>query len=211
MIWALNLFDSASLGDWLMPVLAVIGAAAVGGIGVGLIIQISARLLTAKKAPPRLVQVMRVLGAITVGLLVAMILFRSGGPGGGGSGSGGGKDSGKGPMSEDLGKDTAKTKDDSKTKSPTSAAATLRIEVVGSAAGERRHYHVKGDDRPHTLDEVRALLAARLKQQPPLEKVVIVLYENSPDKDTQIVRSLVDLARDNRLTPDISEPQGKAP
>ena len=45
----------------------------------------------ARKAPPSVVRLMRILGAITVGILVAFLLFRGFGGGGSGWGGGGGR------------------------------------------------------------------------------------------------------------------------
>src|SRR5260370_15959110 len=89
----LGLFTN--LGEWLMRGLAIVGAVAVGGFGAGLIVQIAARLTSTKPAPRGVVRLVRLLGAIT-GLVVALSLFPTGGPGGGGSGEGGGKDAGQG-------------------------------------------------------------------------------------------------------------------
>jgi hypothetical protein len=62
-----------------------------------------------------------------------------------------------------------------------------------------------------TLDELRGQLRERLGQTPKLQKVVIVLYGNSPDKNNANVRNLVDLVRGQGLTLDMSEPPGDAP
>jgi hypothetical protein len=201
---------ASNLGDWLLRGLAVLGAAALGGFLAGLIVQISARMTTTKKAPPAIVRLMRVLGAITLGLLAAFALFHAGGPGGGGSGQGGGKDSGKGPYTGNLAKDAA-PKEQTKSLVTANPATSLRIIVLGAGSADGRHYRVDDENQPLTLDQLRSRLTRRLADQPPLEKLVIVLYENSPDQDTQVVRNLKSLALDHHLTPEISEPQGKIP
>jgi hypothetical protein len=191
--------------------LAVIGAAALGGFLAGLIVQLAARSTTTRKAPPSVVRVMRILGAITCGVLVAFLLFHAGGPGGGGSGSGGGKYSGIGPYSVDRGKDGVKNREDTKSTEASRDGASLRIEVVVGSVVERRHYRVEGEDKPRTLKEVESLITERLKNEPPLKEMAIVLYKDSPAEDTPIVRNLVDLAYLHRLTPNLSKPNEKGP
>jgi hypothetical protein len=196
-----------NLGDWLMRGLAVIGAAALGGIGAGLIVQLAARLTTTQQAPRPIVRLMRILGAITCGLLVAFALFHAGGPGGGGSGSGGGQDAGQGEHTVNTGKDTP-PKELPKSEMP-AGLTELRIVVVQGMDG--RHYRIEGNAQAYTLKEVQAQITQRRAQQPPLEKLEIVLYEDSPDQNTRIVQQLKELAQDNGLTPKISEPNGKVP
>ena len=207
MIAAALLFSPyGNLGDWLLRGLAVIGAAALGGFGAGLIVQLAARLTTTRHAPRSIVRLMRILGAITCGLLVAFALFHAGGPGGGGSGSGGGKDAGQGEYPVNVGKDVPPAPP----KGIANPAAELRIVVVrGSDDG--RHYRIEGQGEPRTLEEVRALIAQRREQKSPLEKLEIVLYEDSPDQNTRIVQQLEELAKDSGLTPKISKPKGKVP
>lgn len=108
---------------------------------------------------------------------------------------------------EDASKERAQEK-----QPPVPESASLRVEVLGDPAKtkDRHFYRVEGGLLLN-LQEVRERLAQRRKQELPLQKVVIVLYEDSPDKDNPIVRDLVDLVRGDGLTPDISEPPGKAP
>jgi hypothetical protein len=208
MIEVLLVLPSGNLGDWLLRGLAVIGAAALGGFGSGLTLQMSARLMTARQTPRPVLRLTRIGGAITSGLLVAMALFRGGGPGGGGSGEGGGKDAGKGPHAVSRDKDTAPAKEQPKNTLPASLTS-LRIVVVPSADGHS--YRIDGQEPAQTFDEVKALVAFRRAQATPLEKLVIVLYEDSPDQGTPIVQKLKSLAQDNGLTPEVSEPKGKIP
>ncbi len=204
--------DTAGLTDWVLRVLAVIGAAALGGFGAGLLLQVSARLLAAQKVPRPILQFVRVLGAITLGLVVAFLLFRSAGPGGwGGPGGSGGlfgsgsKDGGE--PADQSPKDTPPPKDKSDTE-----GATLPIEVLGDKPDpERRFYRFQGDKQLRTLAQVSEYLSARQKEQPPLANVDIVLYINSPDRDKAIVKDLEELLRSKSLEPRIVEPQREAP
>jgi len=59
------------------------------------------------------------------------------------------------------------------------------------------------------LAEVRRAIEARKEKG--LQRVRVVLYRNSPDRNTQVVQALVELVREKGLTPDISEPPSDAP
>jgi hypothetical protein len=85
----------------------------------------------------------------------------------------------------------------------------VRIVVVPSSDGH--YYRVDGQEPALTYEEVKAHVAFRRAQAPPLAKLVIVLYEDSPDQGTTIAQKLKTLAQDNGLTPEISEPKGKMP
>src|SRR5205823_5519098 len=106
-----------------------------------------------------------------------------------------------------LTKDAPPPKEPAQTDLPNSTE--LRIVVLRTTDG--RYYRVEGDTQAHTFEEVQALVAKRRAQQPPLHKLVIVLYDDSPDQDTTLVRQLETLAQDNGLTPEISKPPGKVP
>src|SRR5262245_32330217 len=127
----LGLFTN--LGDWLMRGLAVVGAAAVGGLLAGLIVQLAARLTTTKGAPRRLVQIMRVLGVIT-GLAVAMYLFPGSGPGGGGTGSEGGKDAGRGKHAISEGKESPPPEERREANDSAPPSSSLRILVIAGGS-----------------------------------------------------------------------------
>jgi hypothetical protein len=209
MIGALLLFlPSGNLGDWLMRGLAVVGAAALGGFGAGLILQIATRLTTTRQVPRPVLRLIRILGGITGGLLVAFALFHAGGPGGGGSGSGGGKDSGQGPYDTSAGKDTPLVKEKPKD-SPPPSPRSMRVVVIPGTDGHC--YRIDDQAVAHTFDEIKKIIAFRRALATPLEKVTIVIYADSPDQGTPIVRQLKTLVQDNQLTPVIEEQKGKIP
>src|SRR5262249_13732170 len=129
--------DTKDVGDWLLRGLAVLGAAALGGFLAGLILQVAAKLLAAQKVPRQLLQVARAIGAVTVGVLVAFILFHGAGGGGGsglgdGFGLGGGKDEGGKQKDERVEKDAKVVKDEvSKDGGAEKPGAVLTVEVLG--------------------------------------------------------------------------------
>jgi hypothetical protein len=205
LLWLAMPMDNLSY--WLLCGLAVIGAAALGGFGAGLIVQLSARLMTTRRVPRPVLRLVRLLGAITCGLLVAMALFRSGGPGGGGTGEGGGKDAGKGPRDINVGKDSVPKEQPKDNYAP--ELKYMHITVVPAKDG--RYYRIGDDKQALTFAEVKDRVAFRRAQAMPFEKLIIVVYEDSPDQNTPIVQQLKTLAQDNSVTPEISMPKGKVP
>jgi hypothetical protein len=207
--------EAAQLGDWPLRILAVVGAAAVGGFGAGLILQLSAKFLAAQKVPRPILQGVRVLGALTLGLLVGYFLLHSGGSGGGwglggGSGRGLGTD-GNDKKAENHDKDSTYDKDRRKPAELAKGETTVQIEVLQDPTKGGRHYRVLGESKLWTFDELKEMLVERSKQETPMERMVSVVYEDSPDSNTPIVRNLRELATENKLTFDISERRGNAP
>jgi hypothetical protein len=193
--------------------LAVIGGGLVGGLLIGFLTGVLVRLLSTRKMPRGPRNVVRLTGAVLCGWVVALLLYSGSGGGGGdgrwwmlGSQGGEGRtaDTGKGDTTAKApwrpGTTTAKTPDN------TPAAETLRVEVLGPAALEKlpgkpdtRHcYRVEGEEGPKllTLKEVEDFIRRRQKRQPPLRCVVLVVYNDSPALDKEIVTELRAWARD---------------
>jgi hypothetical protein len=208
----LTLTPPQNLEGWLTRGLAVIGAAAVGAIGAGLLVQVLVKLLTTQTVPRPILRLIRVVGAITAGWLVVWLLFQ---PGGGGGGSGGGQ----GPNTGDKSGDGGKTPPDKDAPAKDKASegvpkdAEIKVEVVGNVQDpEKRFYRFQGQKQRRTLEEMRESLRERLKQGPPVDKVVLVLYEiGSPAADHRNVTQLEEELKSLKLPPDISKPSGPAP
>jgi len=75
------------IGTWVVRILAIAGGGAIGGLLVGWLTQVICRLLTTKAVPRGPLNIVRLLGAIAAGWLVALLMV----PGLGGLGGGGGK------------------------------------------------------------------------------------------------------------------------
>lgn len=213
--------------DVVVKILAVVGGAVVGGLGLGLLAQLLARAFSFQKMPPWPLRTVRLLGGGICGWLVALWLFVGGGGGIGGSG-GWGFGSGSGSGERDKTTYSVKTNRERQTiedegKSPASEA--LRIEVLGGeslrslSADSSRPYRLRQGETPRllTLDEVKAAIKERQRQQPPLSRLEIVLYKDSPDKDVPLVKRLLDWGReldvkgDGKMKVDISQPDADAP
>jgi hypothetical protein len=218
--------------DVLVRCLAVAGAAAVGGVLVGLLTQLIVKATTTKKLPPWPLNTVRLLGAVASGWLVALWLFGGGGPGIGGSGGWGfGSGSGRGEGDKHSAEKDKGGKDKGGTDStkPVPADESLRVEVLGDPALMRiaggnfdpaRCYRVAGADggKLLTLAEVKEAVRRRQQQAPPLRRLVLVLYTDSPEKKVGRVEDLKTWADDlvvrgtkDKLRVDFSEPDEAAP
>ena len=202
-----------SVGQVAIRVLAVAGAAFLGGLLVGFLTNVLAKALTAKALPRPALIFLRLLGAAVAGVLAAMLLFHSGIGDGWGWGGGGGPGPGKGTGGEQVkhekDKETDAVKPPVQNGEPIDQKKVLRIEVL-SRPDERR-YRVEGGQLLLTREEVGKLLDERRKGTPALEKVVVVLYKNSPDQDTSVVKDLVRTVELKELAPDILLAPGYAP
>jgi hypothetical protein len=210
--------------DAVVKVLAVVGGGVLGGLGLGLLAQLLARAFTTKKLPrwPRLV--VQLLGGGICAWLVALWLF---GGGGGGIGGTGGWGFGSGPGKGDGEKTTEvarKDSDSTKTsgEAVVPAADTLRIEVLGRAVlpkediDMQRWYRIDTEEKPRlmTFAEVKETVNGRQKKQPPLRRIAIVLYNDSPAEDVAVVSQLVAWGRDlndGKMKLDISKRDADAP
>jgi hypothetical protein len=213
-----------SLG--LVKLLAVAGGAALGALLSGLVVQILARLLAARKMPRWPLQVVRLLGGIAVGWIVALWVFGGGGSGFGGPGGGlFGLGSGGGGTTQKAANGTGKEEVRKSTRQPLTLSDSLRVEVLsretldkieGSGSLEpTRCYRVETTDGPRLLTfmEVKDFIKRRQKEEPPLRRLVIVLYRDSPAKDklqvTQLRKWVADLLGEDHV--DFDEPGRDAP
>jgi hypothetical protein len=187
-----------------LRVLAVLGAAAVGAFGVGGLVKLAARLMMSRqKLPPRLLQILRGLGAIALGWLAALWAFSTGNGGVGGAGGLGigGAGNGAGPPAV-VPKDTDKPKASEPGPEPVEASESLQVEVLGADAlrrldggkgsdPERRYRLVTGQGpRLLTLAELKDFLRMRVQGERPLRQVNLVLYRDSPERHTAAVDDL---------------------
>jgi hypothetical protein len=206
-------------GDFLLRCLAVVAVFFIGGWLTGFVFQRLTRLLTPKKAYPSVLWLIRTLGGVTLAWLSVYLIFGTGGGWGlgglGGSGpgegagtpgtvhsDGNGKKEGEGPKKvEQL---------------PPARETVLRVEVLALLADEQpikdgRFYRVEGDQQRLTLEEVRDRIYQRKSAKPPLEKVEIVLYKNSPDRSNPAVEKLRSVVKSQGLETAITEVEANAP
>jgi hypothetical protein len=212
------------LGMLVLKGLAVVGGAAVGGLGSGLLFRLLVRFVIHRPASPTALRLIRTLGAVALGLAVWLWVSSSGGLGPGGGGWFG---TGAGTRQAPLAKsepapsaDTTPTPDtaplplrppDSQSRS---AHDTLRIEILGGARVQQgRFYLLEGNKEPLTLDEVRKAIQTRQqeKDKPPLKGIVILIYGSSVARDHPAVRNLAKWAEQNHLSVTFPPTNGAAP
>ena len=204
-------------------ILAIVGGAAVGAVGAGLLAQLLCRWMTTRKLPPGPTMVVRAIGGIVLGLLTAMWVWQGGGWGPFGPGGPGGHDNaGPGPAKPEANKppEASPNKNSTDTQpqpppekeTPTPPESVLRVEVLtddalrklpggDEAVQDKREYRVESDDPKslHTLDEMREVVRKRLSDKPPLLRLDIVLRPGaSPDRTagrvTQLRNMVAELA-----------------
>jgi hypothetical protein len=185
--------------------LAVVGGAVLGGLGVGGLGGLLARATTTRKLPPRFRWVLRSLGGVASGWILALFLFGGGsglgigGPGGWGLGE---PDGGTGPAAVRELPSQEETAVGDTGHSLSSPSSNLRIEVLGDEPLRKLNpegrldsshcYRIDGEQPPklHTLQEIKQLVKHRLTQKPALKHIEVVLYKDSPGRK---VRRAADL------------------
>jgi hypothetical protein len=196
--------------------LAVIGGGVVGGLVVGWLIRVLVLLFAGQRLPRWLHWVFRALGALLVGWLVYLYVF-----GGGGSGFGGFGGTGTGGNNPPAEKDTVKDKPatdnkDGKDNSSTmiiNESETLTVEVLSEPDLKRVHskplnpnnpaptpYRIlNGDGKLRSRPEIQEYIEKRQKRKPPLRKIILVLYKETPRELQEPVYSLKTWAEDRRV------------
>jgi hypothetical protein len=183
-------------------ILAIAGGAALGALLLGFLTQLLCRALTTRKVPRGPLFLIRLLGAVVCGWLVALWVFGGGGGGlGGPGGSGLGAGAGKG--TQQAANDAEKNKGAGQ--EPDESSAVLRVEVLGDAALKRvaagkpvdpsRRYRVEGKEGLLTLAEVEQFIQQR-RTNAGLRRLGVILYNDSPAWDVPYVRELVKWAED---------------
>ncbi len=207
------------LGLQILKLLAVVGGAAVGGVGSGWLLGVFAKVVVHRPVPPRASRVVKGLGAVALGWAVWLWVY---GPGGSGWGLGGGLGGlGSGGESGANMSTTAasrKTPEASKKEAPSvervAGGETLRVEMLGGTrVHEERFYRLEGETEPRTLRELHQAITERAQQKTrtPVKRLEIVIYANSVNKDHPAVRDLEKWARENDLTPILSFPRRELP
>jgi hypothetical protein len=212
------------LGMQILKGLAVVGGAAVGGLGSGLLLRLLVRLTVHRPAPPKAILLVRILGAVALGLAVWVWVSSSGGLGPGGGGLlGTGAGSGQAPIAKTESGQSAEPAPvpDMATpprplpdSPPGLAQDTLRIEILGGARVQQGRFYLReGTKEALTLDEVRKAIQTRQqeKDKPPLKGIVILIYGTSVARDHPAVRNLAKWAEENHLSVTFPPTNGMAP
>lgn len=199
--------------DTPVRLLAVIGGFFLGALFLGWMVQVACALLFRQTLPRGPLWIFRVGGGLLSAWIVALIVF-----GGGGSGIGGvgGTDFGSGSLSDSEksgspldkdNKDDPKKPPEEKT-DPTTLTdkEIVQVEVLGDAPLKKlakassfdanKRYRIPGEPQLYTLDEVRKRIRQAREQSPPLRRLEVILYQDSPDSQRPQVTGLVEWAND---------------
>ncbi len=212
-LWA-GVVGPDNLGEVVIKVLAVAGGVLVGAVGSGLLLQLLVRLTTTGRVPKGVLRVVRVLGAVAGGLLVALFVFNSGGgPGGGGWGwFGGGAGSGgtakvttapEGPTARETVREERTTGRE--------AAGTVRVEVLIDRKDNATAFRPDGKPELLSLADLEKYVRGRREEPAPPRRLELVIYPNSPDRDSGPVKELLAWARREGLETSIDTPSTPAP
>jgi hypothetical protein len=203
-------------------ILAVLGGAVVGAVVVGLLAQLLTRAFTAQKLPRWAMLVMRLLGGVIGGWLVALWVLGGGGFGFGGLGGWGlGSGPGKGPETNEVAKKEGDNQGHNGDKE-TPQDESLLIEVLGKDALSEQDFRALRlyrldtgtGQRLLTFEEVKEAIKKRQDKRPPLSRLEIVVYKDSPNEQNDFVRQLQAWGRDlndGKMKVDIRKPSGNAP
>jgi hypothetical protein len=178
--------------------LAIIGGAAVGGVGVGLLVFVIVRAMTGRYLPRWALMTLMVISGLVSGWLVALWVFGVGGTGlggPGGTGIGGTPGSDK-TVNVATDKDTVPQPDDW-----ARDVSTLYVEVLGEDTlkkidkknfDEERRYRIRTEKKTQLLkrEEVVDFVKKRLEKEPTLKAVTLVLYKDGPAAGTDWVDKL---------------------
>jgi hypothetical protein len=202
------------IASLLWRLLGVLAATVVGGLAAGAFVNWA----TSRKLPQWMTRLCRLVGAAGLGFLAALgLLGQGGGFGFGLGGTGAGSGTGSNDTSAALLQPQAKEKKEPAPETPPiSLSEEIRVEVLGDPAlrrmqGDRfdasRCYRVEADGSPRllTLSEAKEMIRLRHQGSPPLRKVVLTLYNDSPANDVPRVSDL------KRWTEEELPPRGNEP
>jgi hypothetical protein len=213
LLWAQGWATPENLGYVVIKVLAVAGGVLVGAVVSGLLLQLLVRLTTTARPPRWALRVVRVLGGVILGWLVFLFVFGySGGTGGGffgGGGPGTGKGGGAGTTAktETTGKETVQSTEREKA----SKGSSLRVEVLVDPRSNAPGFRVEGRQGLLSLAELQSLVKHRQQEGPGVKRLEIVLYRNSPDRDSGPVKELLTWCNREGLETSIDTPAVDAP
>jgi hypothetical protein len=219
--WAVSVAEAANP---IFKGLAILGGAAFGALLVGAVGQLATRMLTTKKPPVWGVRVMRLLGGVVGGWLIALWVFSGGGSGLGGSGGLGIGGNGKENPSEKKTEEKPPKKADTK---PSVTTEPVEVEVLGDVPlkailgmdfDKDRCYRVRTAKGVELLplEQLQTFLRDRRAKAGEL-KVIVVRYSDSPGRRNPYVTDLMswldDLKKDlgKVLTEPRQKPDQKAP
>lgn len=195
--------------------MAVAGAAAVGGLFVGFVGRRIGRTVARRDMPRPPLQALRLVGALAGGWVMWLLVFAPGWDGliGGGGSLFGGR--GAGDQEAAAPAPNVRTAHQPAAAEPPqavpAASQTVRITLLGGPrVQESRYYVVEGETQPRTLIEVKRIVKER-QEKAGVRGIELLIYENSVARNHAAVRDLEQWARQNDLTVTIPPTKGDVP
>jgi hypothetical protein len=203
-------------GQILVSALAIAGGAALVAVLTSATVGFGVRRLFRKPLPPAARTLLRVLGGITGGLTVALLLFSGFGGGGWGfGGSGAGSGNSRGDLT--TANSAAARPDTTANSKPTlrSTAPTVQIVRVVMLGGDLVRngaaYRIEGERQPRTLADLKQVIQQRMAAEPPAKVVDIIIYDNSVARGSAPVEDLERWARQSGLMVIVIATPGEIP
>jgi hypothetical protein len=204
------LADVPNFGNSIIHGLAVAGAGAVGYGLTFFVLWLISKFAFNKRLPAKIRRPICLLGALATGIFVWMLLFHSGGGGGWGFGPGVGFGTGTEDSKSGIANNLEhviieSTKPSESKKIEETAAAPLRIlmlggdRVKGSSESELTYYQLLPESRTYTLKEIKEVIRQRIKANPSIHGIAIVVREDSVAHEHPAVKQLEDFAKDEGL------------
>lgn len=204
--------------DGFVRLLAVAGAAAIGGLFVGYVGRRIGRLVARRDMPRPPLQALRLVGALAFGWVVWLMVFspgREGLFGGGGSlfggrGAGDQEAAAPAPNVQTAQRPGARPEPVLPRPTPT-APETVRIMLLGGPrVQDGRYYVIEGETQPRTLTEVKRMVKER-QDKAGVRGIELLIYENSVARNHPAVRDLERWAQQNDLTVTVPPTKGDLP
>ncbi len=179
---------------FVVKLLAIVGGAVVGGFFVGWFMRSLVMMTTGQRLPALLHWTCRSVGGLICGWLMYLFVFSSGNGGLGGSGGLGTGGSSGNPDKTDTTTAHPSTANPKTTGlGVTESGDAVTIEVLGEddikridpdrfKKGELDHCYrlFDGDRRLLTLDQIKEAIEGRQQRSPPLQRIILIRYKDTP-------------------------------
>jgi hypothetical protein len=203
--------------DDVIRVLAIVGGFALGGFGTGFLTQMVVKGYTGQQVPRWVLMVLRLLGGTALACLVYSLVYSQAGNdvlghlfGGAGNNNKPGNSAPQATTPGTTPTDKTPPEKDKSSSAPVDKGSVLRIEVLGNEPLQeiaKRNGQTFDPDHCYRIEEAEPMMLLTLKEardyirqrsdrEPPLRRIELVLYRDSPQKKVARVSDLKQWADD---------------